>query len=136
MVALARSVADPIRVLRAAVARVTERELDHEVTIDDGSEIGLLQAGFNEMLAGLRERERLRDLFGRQVGEDVVSHALERGVELGGEKREAAIVFIDIVGSTSLTERRDPAEVVSLLNAFFEVVVDCVTDHRGVGQQV
>jgi adenylate cyclase len=131
MVALARSLADPIESLRDAVAGLEQGRLDVEVTVDDGSEVGLLQAGFNRMLAGLRERERLRDLFGRQVGEDVVAHALDHGVRLGGEAREAAVLFADIEGSTALASRRDPAEVVSLLNAFFAIVVEVVAEHHG-----
>jgi adenylate cyclase len=128
---LARSLADPIDTLRRAVGLVEQGELDHEVPVDDASEVGLLQAGFNRMLAGLREREHLRDLFGRQVGEDVVRHALEHGVTLGGEARDAAVMFVDIKGSTALAATRDPAEVVSLLNAFFAIVVDVVGLHHG-----
>ncbi len=73
----------------------------------------------------------MRDLFGRQVGEDVVRQALERGVELGGEAREAAVLFVDLEGSTTLAEARDPAEVVELLNRFFAVVVEVVEAHEG-----
>ena len=68
----------------------------------DASEIGLLQAGFNDMVHGLRERERVRDLFGRHVGEDVAEQALVVGAELGGEVRDVAVVFIDVVGSTEM----------------------------------
>lgn len=128
---LARSIATRIETLRDAAERVAAGDYDHEITVDDGSELGLLQADFNQMVAGLRERERMRDLFGRQVGEDVVRHALERGVELGGEAREAAVLFIDLEGSTSLAERADPAEVVGLLNAFFAIVVEVVAAHEG-----
>jgi adenylate cyclase len=131
MIALARSLADPIEALRAAVAQVEQGDFTHDVTVDDGSEVGLLQAGFNQMLAGLREREQIRDLFGRQVGEDVVRHALEHGVELGGEAREAGILFVDLAGSTRLVSERDPAEVVALLNRFFALVVEVVHDHNG-----
>ena len=131
MIGLADSLADPIEALRNAVAQVEQGDFDHDVTVDDGSEIGLLQAGFNRMVAGLREREELRDLFGRQVGEDVVRHALEHGVELGGEAREAAILFVDLEGSTRLAAERDPAEVVALLNRFFALVVEVVHDQDG-----
>ncbi len=131
MAGLARSLADPLDALRRAIGRVEQGDLDADVTVDDGSEVGLLQAGFNRMLAGLRERERLRDLFGRQVGEDVVRHALERGVELGGESREAAVLFVDLEGSTGLAETHDPAEVVALLNRFFAVVVEVVAAQQG-----
>jgi adenylate cyclase len=131
MVGLARSLASPIDSLRRAVARVERGELDHDVTVDDASEVGMLQAGFNRMLAGLRERERIRDLFGRQVGEDVVRHALEHGVALGGEAREAAVLFVDLQGSTRLAHERDPGDVVGLLNTFFAVVVEAVSAHAG-----
>jgi adenylate cyclase len=131
MTGLARSLADPVQELRRAVARVQEGDFSAEVTVDDGSEIGLLQAGFNRMVSGLREREEIRDLFGRQVGEDVVRHALEHGVELGGEAREAAVLFVDLEGSTRLAAERDPADVVTLLNRFFDLVVEVVDGRSG-----
>jgi adenylate cyclase len=127
----ARAVADPVNALREAVERVGQGDLDTEVVVYDGSEIGQLQAGFNEMVAGLRERERLQDLFGRQVGEDVARKALEEDVELGGEVREASVLFTDVLGSTALAAERPPDEVVDLLNKFFGVVVDVIGAHGG-----
>jgi adenylate cyclase len=101
------------------------------VTVYDGSEIGQLQAGFNRMLSGLREREKLQDLFGRHVGEDVARVALESDVELGGEVRDVAVLFTDVVGSTGLAAELPPEEVVELLNRFFGVVVEVVSKHDG-----
>ena len=97
----------------------------------DASEVGRLQSGFNAMVEGLRERERMRDLFGRQVGDDVARLALERGAELGGEVRDVAVLFVDVVGSTELAVTVDPQEVVRRLNAFFGVVIDVVQEHGG-----
>jgi len=131
MVLAARSVAEPVERVRHAVADVAAGRTDVEVPVSDGSEIGLLQAGFNRMVAGLREREVLRDMFGRQVGEDVARQALERGVELGGEEREIAVLFIDLAGSTQLASDRPPSEVVALLNEFFGAVVEAVGEHGG-----
>jgi adenylate cyclase len=131
MALTARSLADPLEGLRAAVGRVQRGEAEAHVDVDDGSEVGLLQAGFNRMVEGLREREELRDLFGRQVGEDVARQALERGITLGGEEREVAVLFIDLVGSTELAHDRPPGEVVELLNEFFCVVVAVVAEEGG-----
>ena len=89
----ARAVADPVNSLRAAVQEVQDGELDIEVPVYDASEIGELQAGVNSMVAGLRERERIQDLFGRHVGEDVARAALDQGIELGGERRDVAVLF-------------------------------------------
>jgi adenylate cyclase len=127
----ARSLADPVGSVRRALASVRAGRLDVKVAVDDGSEVGLLQAGFNEMAAGLRERERLRDLFGRHVGQEVARSALKRGVELGGEVREVVALFVDLVGSTALAARRPPEDVVSLLNRFFAIVVEVVEAHAG-----
>ncbi|HEV7917980.1 MAG TPA: adenylate/guanylate cyclase domain-containing protein [Solirubrobacterales bacterium] len=131
MTLVARSVADPVESVRSALARVREGDLDASVPVFDGSEVGLLQTGFNNMVAGLRERERMRDLFGRHVGEDVVEQALAHGVELGGEVRNVGVLFVDLVGSTALAESRPPEEVVRLLNEFFGVVVSTVRAHGG-----
>jgi adenylate cyclase len=127
----AKSIAEPIRSVRHALAHVEEGRTDVGVEVNDASEIGLLQAGFNRMVAGLRERERLQDLFGLHVGEDVARRALEEGVELGGEVREAAVLFVDVVGSTSLAAKTDPQEVVKRLNVFFGLVLEVVREHGG-----
>ncbi|MBB4664135.1 adenylate/guanylate cyclase domain-containing protein [Conexibacter arvalis] len=121
----------PILVIRRALRRVEEGDYTVEVAVTDGSEIGELQSGFNAMAAGLRERERMRDLFGRQVGADVARQALEQEVRLGGETREVAVLFVDVVGSTALAARRPPEEVVALLNRFFADVVDAVEGSGG-----
>jgi adenylate cyclase len=127
----ARAAIDPIRALRSALQRVEHGDLDADVVVYDASEIGLLQAGFNRMVLGLRERERIRDLFGRHVGHEVARDALSRDVELGGEHRHVAALFIDIIGSTEMTATHRPEQVVTLLNRFFTVVVDVVDEHHG-----
>jgi adenylate cyclase len=127
----ARSVSEPIADLRAALARVGDADLTVRVAVDDASEVGLLQDGFNRMVAGLAEREQLRDLFGRHVGRDVVRAALAEGVALGGEEREVAALFVDVVGSTALAAHRPATEVVGVLNRFFAVVVAVVEEHGG-----
>jgi len=128
-----RSVAEPIAAVRRAMAQVEEGLYDTRVPVDDGSEVGLLEAGFNSMAAGLAERERLRDLFGRHVGWEVAEAALAREgeVELGGELREVGVVFVDVIDSTGLAMRRRPHEVVELLNRFFSLVVETIEEHGG-----
>ena len=52
-------------------------------------------------------------------------------IRLGGERRDAAVLFVDLAGSTSMAARRPPEEVVGLLNRFFGVVVECVEQAGG-----
>ncbi|CAN5319230.1 hypothetical protein BH23ACT9_BH23ACT9_06100 [soil metagenome] len=70
-----------------------------------------MQTGFNQMVLGLAERDRIRDLFGRHVGEGVARQALDEGVTLGGEVREVAVLFVDVIGSTSFAEQTPPHQV-------------------------
>ncbi|MCW2886981.1 MAG: adenylate/guanylate cyclase with integral rane sensor [Streptosporangiaceae bacterium] len=126
-----RAIGDPIQSVREGMAQVERGDLDTEVEVYDASEVGLLQTGFNHMVAGLREHQRLRDLFGRHVGEDVAELALRHDIELGGETRDVAVLFVDLAGSTQLAETRPPGEVVALLNTFFGVVVDAVNHNHG-----
>jgi adenylate cyclase len=128
---VAMSIGGPLRQLRWALGEVQRGNYNAHMQIYDASELGLLQAGFNDMVRDLSERQRLRDLFGRYVGEDVARRALERGTELGGQERDVAVLFVDLVGSTQLAATRPPAEVVILLNEFFRVVVDTVGRHGG-----
>jgi adenylate cyclase len=128
---IARSVARPLEQLRDALDELDRGHLDVQLPVSDLSEAGYAQAGFNRAVAGLRERERVRDLFGRHVGEDVARRALEEKVELGGEEREAAALFVDIIGSTQMAVQRPATEVVERLNEFFAVVVDVTTAHGG-----
>lgn len=121
----------PVRTVRAALKRVEEGDLDASVVVFDGTELGELQRGFNSMVAGLREREQVRDLFGRHVGREVAAKAEMQRPELGGEERHVAVMFIDVVGSTKLVTSHPPMEVVDLLNRFFTVIVEEVDRHRG-----
>ncbi|WP_347565725.1 adenylate/guanylate cyclase domain-containing protein [Nocardioides sp. IC4_145] len=127
----ARSIVAPVSTVRDALLDVERGDLDREVVVFDGTELGSLQAGFNAMAQGLREREQLRDLFGRHVGRDVALAAAARGVELGGEARQVTVLFVDLVGSTTYATRHEPAEVVRTLNRFFGVVVEEVDRQRG-----
>jgi adenylate cyclase len=130
-VASARSVAEPLDGLRQALARVRDDDLDVGLVVDDGGEVGEVQSGFNRMVDGLRERREIQDLFGRHVGREVATQALERGSGLRGEEADASAVFVDIVGSTAMAEVLPPDDVVETLNDFFDVVVRAVDGQGG-----
>ncbi|MBB4855050.1 adenylate cyclase [Mycobacteroides chelonae] len=116
--------ATPVKEVQTAIKRVAQNDLDIDLVVYDGTELGELQAGFNTMVEGLRERERVRDLFGKHVGREVAAAAELQQPELGGEERHVAVLFADIVGSTQLAATRPAIEVVALLNRFFTIVVE------------
>ncbi len=131
MILVASSISDPIHDVVDAMAEVERGRLGNTIDVYERSELGQLQTGFNRMVAGLQERDRLRDLFGRHVGEEVVRRAVEERESVAGDEREVAILFIDLVGSTQLAATREPHEVAAVLNDFFRIVVAEVDKHDG-----
>jgi adenylate cyclase len=131
MLLTARSVGDSLAGVRAGLERIERRDFDTRVAVDDGSEIGLLQAGFNRMAAGLAEREQIREAFGAYVDPEIAEHILEEGPDLGGEAIEATILFVDVRDFTSWSERASPGEVVETLNRLFERIVPIVHERGG-----
>jgi adenylate cyclase len=125
------SVSDRLASVRSALARVQDGDLSVEVPVDEAGEIGQLQAGLNEMVHGLRERQVIADLFGRHVGNEVARQALEEGVHLGGEQRDVSVLFLDVTGSTLLAATRPATEVVAKLNDLFGAVVRVVEEEGG-----
>jgi hypothetical protein len=108
MVLVARSIADPVHEVVLAMRAVERGWSGVSVKVYEPSDIGRLQYGFNRMVAGLAERNRLRELFGRYVGVDVARSALQQGGTVGGDVREAAVLYVDLVGSTALGASRPP----------------------------
>jgi adenylate cyclase len=131
MILVARSISDPVREVVVAMTEVERGQGGVLVEVYEPSEIGRLQVGFNRMVAGLEEREHLRDLFGRHVGADVARQALQQDGSLSGDVREVAVLFVDLVGSTTIAAARPPEEVAEILNDFFRIVVAAVHHRHG-----
>ncbi|MGI9577065.1 MAG: adenylate/guanylate cyclase domain-containing protein, partial [Microthrixaceae bacterium] len=120
----------PILRIRDGLRRVEEGELDVEMPVDDLGELGRLTQGVNQLAAGIREREELRDLFHKQVGDAGLAD-LASNPHQGGEIREVTVLFVDLRGYTSFAETHDPGEVVDMLNRFFGAVVAVVNREGG-----
>jgi adenylate cyclase len=131
MTVAARSVADPLREVTEGMGRVGAGQYEVRTPVYDSSEIGVLQTGFNEMAAGIAERERVRDLFGRHVGRDVAAHALQQDSVFTGRVCDVGVVFIDLTGSTTLAANSPPEHVAEVLNVFFRIVVGVIDTHGG-----
>ena len=128
---LADAVSAPIIDLRDATRRVGSGDLDVRVPVVSTDETGELAAAFNTMVAGLGERERLREAFGVFVDPALTERVLAEGTDLRGEEVEASVVFLDVRGFTRFAERAAAHEVVACLNELFEVVVPVIQRHGG-----
>jgi len=129
-----RSLLQPIRILTRAMGKVAGGDLGQRVPVTSNDGVGALTGQFNNMVEGLREREQIRETFGRYVDESVASTILRRQGEgvLAGETAEATILFTDIAGFTTIAEYLAPHQLVAALNDYLETVLAPIRAHGGV----
>jgi adenylate cyclase len=128
---VANSVAGPLRELEASMAAVERGNLDARAAVVSNDEIGGLAAGFNRMLAGLKERDFVKDTFGKYVTREIRDEILAGRVGLEGEQREVTVLFADLRDFTPWVEATEPREVVRELNRYFGEMEAAVRAHGG-----
>jgi len=130
---LGRSLARPVQAVAAAARRVAGGDYEVPVSVSSRDEVGELARAFNHMLIGLKEREFIRETFGRFVTKEVADKVLNdpKSLHLGGEVRTVTIVMSDLRGFTALTEQLGPQPMVALLNRYFTRMADVIMQYEG-----
>lgn len=128
---VAGSVATPLAEVERAMAQVEHGNLDHRCTVVANDEIGAVAGGFNRMVQGLRERDRIKDTFGKYVTRQIRDEILAGRVALEGRAIEATILFADLRDFTPWVESTDPREVLRDLNAYFTEMERAITEQGG-----
>ncbi|HEU4974973.1 MAG TPA: adenylate/guanylate cyclase domain-containing protein [Baekduia sp.] len=128
---LLHSIVEPLQDLQRGTARVGEGDYSVRVPVLGTDETGMLAGSFNQMVAGLEERERLREAFGAFVAPEVAERVLAEGTVLEGEEIEVTVLFLDVRGFTAFAETAGPRQAVARLNELYELVVPVLRRHGG-----
>jgi adenylate cyclase len=125
-----RSITGPLRALQGAMKRVEQHDFVQSPVVTN-DELGYLGERFNQMTAGLRQGEMLRNLLNLYVSPEVAREALEKGATLGGRTVDCTVLFADIRGFTSLSEHLSPADLIDVLNRYMSAMIDAITANGG-----
>lgn len=128
---LTRSILRPLADLRRATDAVRQGDFSAGVPVTTGDELGELAASFNQMVSGLRERERIRKAFATYLDEEVAEYILSDSFSEEGVEREVTILFCDVRNFASFAAEADAREVVACLNELFEIVVPVIAAEGG-----
>ncbi|MBI1869589.1 MAG: adenylate/guanylate cyclase domain-containing protein [Chlamydiae bacterium] len=130
---LANKITEPLFTLIQGFEKVSKGDFEAQVHIQTHDELQELAQSFNEMTAGLRERETIKDVFRRYATDQVVEKILSGEVRptLSGELCEVTVLFSDIRMFTSIATKLSPQQVVYLLNLFFTAMTDVVIQNEG-----
>ncbi|MEN2998904.1 MAG: adenylate/guanylate cyclase domain-containing protein [Brevinematia bacterium] len=132
VVFLSRRISRGARIITNAMGELSKGDLSVRAEVKSNDEIGFIARNFNFMVEQIAEKERMRDIMNKVVSEEIARELLKKGIELGGEMRFTTMLFSDIRGFTSMSEKMDPRELISILNEYMTEMVEIVKKYRGV----
>lgn len=127
-------IADKIKILSKNAQKVAKGNYGSTIKGDSKDEIGQLIYSYNTMVKGLKERDFIRDSFGRYVDPEFAKFLLKHpdAGELGGKRREVAIMMSDIRGFTALSETLSPEIIIHVLNQYFSHMINIIQRYNGI----
>jgi class 3 adenylate cyclase len=132
-VTLARWIARPLHELARYARRIRHGDLDVRVVPRSRDEIGVLARAMGDMVQALRDRDFIRETFGRYVSPELAERCLRdrEALQLGGEVREVAMLMSDLRGFSELSERLGAPAMIALLNDYLAKMTPVIIQHGG-----
>ena len=122
----------PVKLLIKGAENIKNGDYNQKIDFVSNDDFGMLTDSFNDMTKSLKEKEFMRDTFGKVVDPYVRDYLLKGNVALGGETINISVMFCDIRSFTAMSENMEPAQVVSLLNEYFTSLGQCISKNHGV----
>ena len=130
--AFAGRIARSVKGISDAAGRVKDGDYATAPVLRTGDELESLALHFNDMVQGLKERDRLKETFGRYLTRQVADHLMSGEQQLGGQLINATVLFSDIRSFTAISEQMEPRALLDFLNEYFSGMVESVMHHQGV----
>jgi class 3 adenylate cyclase len=125
------SIRNPIGEMLTIVERVKNGDFTQRIKVLSNDEIGTLGDAGNNMIAGLAEREQIRDTFGKYVSPQIRDQILSGRIPLHGERQIATLLFSDLRNFTSYVEANEPEEVIKSMREYFTAMQAAIRNYDG-----
>jgi adenylate cyclase len=122
----------PIEKLVEVTTEIARGNFDVKANVRSRDEVGALGNAVDEMVVGLQERDKVKNVLNKFHGSSVAEDMIKGDLELGGSDKYVTVFFSDIRDFTKYSEAHTAAEVVDMLNEYFQVMVSIVNQNNGV----
>ncbi|MCB0341105.1 MAG: HAMP domain-containing protein [Pseudobdellovibrionaceae bacterium] len=122
----------PIERLVDAAKKVAQGDFSVQSNVRSWDEVGQLSSAFDEMVLGLQERDKMKNVLNKFHGSSVAEDMLKGDLQLGGSRKKVTVFFSDIRDFTKFSEGHTPEQVVEMLNEYFQIMVGIINRHKGV----
>ncbi|MCB0415666.1 MAG: HAMP domain-containing protein [Bdellovibrionales bacterium] len=129
---LSFSLTVPIENLVRMATEIAKGNFHVKSNVTSKDEVGALAAAFDDMVVGLEERDKVKNVLNKFHGSAIMDDLLSGNLELGGQNKEVTVFFSDIRDFTKFSEGHTPEEVVHMLNEYFQVMVGIINRNHGV----
>lgn len=130
---VARNLRAPLTRIIEAASAISNGDLTTRVGLKRDDELGVMSQHIDHMAEQLQDREFIRETFGRYLSTPIAREVLSQrsGITLGGEERVLTVLFSDLCGYSSISEKMSPTQVVTMLNQYLEAMNDIIDRHTG-----
>ncbi len=133
---ISRRITKPIIALAGAAKEIAQGHLDQIQLslppLKHNDEIAVLCHSFEEMVQGLKEKEKVKGVLNKVVSNEIAQEILKGNVHLGGEEKKVTVLFADIREFTNMTQNMAPQQVIDLLNGCMTKISAVVDKNGGV----
>lgn len=121
----------PLAKITDVLHKIRTGEFESSVAVTSNDELGYVGDVINEMTTGLKEREWIKETFGKYVSKEIRDEVLSGRIPLDGEIRDVSVLFADLRNYTPLVEKTSPQQVVRIINRYFEEMEKAIRAHGG-----
>lgn len=131
---LGRRLTKPLYLLKKASEAIAQGNYQHRLPEHRNDEIGYLMSSFNKMAEGLYQKEKVEKAFSRHVAPSIAKEIINNMEDLSpsGKHVNASVLFVDIVGFTSISESMSPEGIAQLLNEFYTNINRVCQEYNGI----
>ncbi|MFH1116189.1 MAG: adenylate/guanylate cyclase domain-containing protein [Pseudomonadota bacterium] len=131
-VLFSRNLSEPTREIMDVAEKIRAGDYDSRAGVVTNDEIGFLGDRVNEMARGLKERERIREVFNLFTSPEIAREILSTGTAGMGETRVVTLLFSDLRDFTRMAEQLPPEQVVKSINRYFGEMSAAIVEHGGI----